>query len=138
MHIFLNISILIFSFLFSPFPSTSTITSTSSSSFFWSFFGGVGQTGSNVFTNFIALGLPWLTAIALSDGQPYSVLEDAGIVVTIMMLNIVLVISYLLLFMTNWKLTKGIMWFCLITYFSFITALICLSFLPNLHLYRLS
>ena len=59
--------------------------------------------GSNTFCNFVGLGLPWLFVIAISGGAPYSALRDDGVVLTLLMLAVILLISYVLIAISNWK-----------------------------------
>jgi Ca2+/Na+ antiporter len=53
--------------------------------------------GSNVFSNYIGLGLPWLTYIVVHGGNPYNALRDDGVVLSILLLGVVMVTTYLMI-----------------------------------------
>lgn len=59
--------------------------------------------GSNVFSNFIGLGLPWLIYVIVYR-RPYAVLEDDGVVLSLTGLMFILVATYILVAATNWTL----------------------------------
>ena len=50
--------------------------------------------GSNVFNNFLGLGLPWVTYSLLNDSTPFVGMQDTGVVVAFIALNAILVASY--------------------------------------------
>lgn len=59
--------------------------------------------GSNTFTNFIGLGLPWLIYSIVNGGQPY-VFRDDGVVLSILSLLVILIFYYLLIAFSKWTL----------------------------------
>eukprot|EP01034_Spumella_vulgaris_P021680 gene21680-27721_t len=62
--------------------------------------------GSNVFSNYIGLGLPWLVYSIVYKGRPYGPLADDGVVMSILMLAGILVLYYAMVALNGWTL-KG-------------------------------
>lgn len=59
--------------------------------------------GSNIFSNFIGLGLPWLF-YAIIYRRPYAVLEDEGVVLSLSVLLMVLLVTYVVIAASGWTL----------------------------------
>ncbi|RYH31861.1 hypothetical protein EON65_01755 [archaeon] len=59
--------------------------------------------GSNVFNNFIGLGLPWLVYVIVYN-KPYSVLTDDGVVLSLVGLMVLMIATYFLIALTKWTL----------------------------------
>jgi Ca2+/Na+ antiporter len=59
--------------------------------------------GSNIFSNFIGLGLPWLSYVIVYN-KPYAVLEDDGVVISLSGLMVILLLMYLLVASQKWVL----------------------------------
>jgi Ca2+/Na+ antiporter len=72
--------------------------------------------GSNTFTNFIGLGLPWLLYSIVHGGRTYDKVSDGGAVLSLLLLWIVLIAYYALLAFTRWKLYG---WYASVCYLSF-------------------
>jgi Ca2+/Na+ antiporter len=53
--------------------------------------------GSNVFNNFIGLGLPWLTYSLSHNNEEYGGMQDGGIVLALVVLTAILILFYILL-----------------------------------------
>jgi Ca2+/Na+ antiporter len=51
--------------------------------------------GSNIFNNFIGLGLPWLLYSVIYQKQ-YDALEDDGVVLSLVMLMGIIVVNYVI------------------------------------------
>lgn len=61
--------------------------------------------GSNVFNNFIGLGVPWLIYIlVVNKGSPYNDLQDGGVALALLLLAASLVAFYILLAFSKWTL----------------------------------
>lgn len=60
--------------------------------------------GSNVFNNFIGLGLPWLTYSLVNEYQEYGGIQDGGIVLALVVLTAILILFYGLLACSNFEL----------------------------------
>eukprot|EP01039_Chlorochromonas_danica_P005739 gene5739-6323_t len=75
--------------------------------------------GSNVFSNFIGLGLPWLIYVIVYR-KPYAVLEDDGVVLSLTGLMFILVATYILVAATNWTLHLWMVPLFVLVYFGYI------------------
>jgi sodium/potassium/calcium exchanger 4 len=60
--------------------------------------------GSNVFNNFIGLGLPWLTYSLVHQNEEYGGMQDGGIVLALVVLTAILILFYILLASSNFVL----------------------------------
>lgn len=61
--------------------------------------------GSNVFNNFLGLGLPWLTYSLVNNNRPYSDIQNNGVVLAFILLNTILVAFYAIVAYNNFVLT---------------------------------
>jgi Sodium/calcium exchanger protein len=64
--------------------------------------------GSNVFSNYIGLGLPWLTFSLLNNSTSYDGVQDGGIVLCIVILTGQLVLFYAMVAFNNFEIN---MWY---------------------------
>jgi sodium/potassium/calcium exchanger 4 len=60
--------------------------------------------GSNVFNNFIGLGLPWLTYSVVNQNAPYSNIPNSGIALAFITLNAVMVAFYIMVAWNGYRL----------------------------------
>ena len=60
--------------------------------------------GSNVFNNFLGLGLPWLSYSIVYNNNPYPGIQNNGVVLAFIILNIILFAFYLIVAMKNFEL----------------------------------
>lgn len=60
--------------------------------------------GSNTFSNYIGLGLPWLTYNIVYGGRPYDHLQDDGVVASVTLLMIMMILYYIVVALNNWTL----------------------------------
>lgn len=60
--------------------------------------------GSNVFNNYIGLGLPWLTYSLVNGYRPYGGIQDGGIVLAFVILTAVLLIFYVAVAFNNFEM----------------------------------
>ncbi len=60
--------------------------------------------GSNVFSNYIGLGLPWITYVAVYGGRPYQALQDDGVVMSILLLVCIMVAYYAMVALNGFTL----------------------------------
>ena len=68
--------------------------------------------GSNVFSNYIGLGLPWLTFSLLNNSTSYDGVQDGGIVLCIVILTGQLVLFYAMVAFNNFEIN---MWYVFTT-----------------------
>ena len=60
--------------------------------------------GSNVFNNFLGLGLPWLTYSIVYNNNPYSGIQNNGVVLAFIILNVILFAFYLVVAFNSFEL----------------------------------
>lgn len=59
--------------------------------------------GSNIFSNFIGLGLPWLTYSMVHRGPASAAVKDGGVLVAIMLLNFAALMFYIVIALNNFQ-----------------------------------
>lgn len=62
--------------------------------------------GSNIFSNLIGLGLPWLVYSLVHGGNPYNDLRDEGVVLSMMLLAIIVTATYIVIALSKWTLKQ--------------------------------
>ncbi len=76
--------------------------------------------GSNVFNNFIGLGLPWLLYSMAYGGNAYVALEDDGVLLSLYFLMLIILVQYVMVACCNFVLKAWMVPVMFIEYFVYI------------------
>ena len=60
--------------------------------------------GSNIFSNYIGLGLPWLTYSMVHRAPAYAAVKDGGVLLAIMLLNFAALMFYVIVALNDFQL----------------------------------